>query len=70
MPYKREGVKIYTKKEGKWKLKQTTGSVAKAEGALRLLRGLESGDIKPKDVGKGKYSKIKRKRSKSSVKHK
>jgi len=62
MPYKRIGKTIYTKKTGKWKKKQTTGSVAKAERALKLLRGLEAGSIKPREVGKGKFAKGKRKK--------
>ena len=48
MPYKRIGKKIYTKATGRWRLKQTCHSVAKATRALKLLRGLEHGTIKRK----------------------
>lgn len=54
MPYKRIGSKIYTKSSGTWRLKQTCKSVSSAEKAIKLLRGLESGSIKKKDVGKKK----------------
>ena len=37
MPHKRRGKTIYHKKGGRWKKKQTCGSVAKAKAALRLL---------------------------------
>ena len=50
MPYKRVGSVIYHKKGDKWKVKQRCGSASKAKGALRLLRGLEHGSIKPEDV--------------------
>lgn len=43
MPYKRVGRKIYVKKKGRWRLKQTCRSVAAAKEALRLLRGIERG---------------------------
>jgi len=46
MPYKQIKRKIYTKATGKWRLKQTCGSIAKAKRALKLLRGLEKGTIK------------------------
>lgn len=52
MPYKREGSKVLHKKGNTWTVKQTCGSPAKAESAIRLLRGLESGSIKPSQVGK------------------
>ena len=44
--------------------KQTCGSVSAAERALKLLRGLESGSIKPSQVGKGKFAKKRKKRRK------
>jgi hypothetical protein len=47
MPYKRIGKKIYHKKQGRWKLKQTCKSVANAKKAMRFLSGLEHG-MKPK----------------------
>ena len=59
MPYKRINKTIYTKATGKWKKKQTCRSVAAANRALKLLRGLESGSIKPGQVGKGKFKKKK-----------
>ena len=46
MPYKRQGSKVLHKKGGKWKVKQTCGSPAKAEKAIKLLRGLEHGMVK------------------------
>ena len=66
MPYRRIGLKIYHKKGGKWKVKQTATSVANAEKTLKLLRGLESGSIKPSEVGKGKFAKKKKAKKKSS----
>jgi len=54
MPYKIVGKTVYTKRTGTWKKKQTCGSVAKAKRAIKLLRGLESGSIKPGQVGKRK----------------
>ena len=59
MPYKIKGSVIYHKKAGKWKIKQRCSSVANAKKALRLLQGLESGSIKPSEVGKGKFAKKK-----------
>jgi hypothetical protein len=59
MPYKLSGKKILHKKGGKWKVKQTSKTVASAKRALRLLRGLESGSIKPEQVGKEKFAKKK-----------
>jgi len=61
MPYKRIAKTVYTKRTGKWKKKQTCGSVAKAKRAMALLRGLESGSIKPSQVGKGKFKKTRKK---------
>lgn len=52
MPYRREGTKILHYKNGKWSVKQTCKSVEAAKGAMRLLYGLESGDIKKSEVGK------------------
>jgi len=46
VPYKRIGRIIYTKSSGKWKKKQVCRSVENAEGALRLLRGIEHGTVK------------------------
>jgi len=43
MPYKRKGKVVYHKKGGKWKVKQTATSVAKAKRAINLLRGVEHG---------------------------
>lgn len=43
MPYKVEGNKVLHFKGGKWSVKQTTGSPAKAQAAVRLLRGVEHG---------------------------
>jgi len=62
MPYRRKGRTIYSKATGKWRKKQTCGSVAKAKRALKLLRGLEKGSIKPSQVGKGKFAKKRRKK--------
>lgn len=62
MPYKRINKTIYTKSSGRWAKKQTCGSVAAANRALKLLRGLESGSIKRSEVGKGKFAKKKRKK--------
>jgi len=46
MPYKRIGRKVYTKKTGKWKLKQTAKSVVNAEKTIRLLDYLEGQEYK------------------------
>lgn len=62
MPYKRIGKTIYSKSTGKWRKKQTCGSVAKAKRALKLLQGLESGSIKKSQVGKGKWAKPKKRK--------
>ena len=43
MPYKRVGKKIMHEKGGKWQVKQTCTSEAKAERALHLLQGVEHG---------------------------
>lgn len=50
MPYKVEDSDVYTKASGKWRLKQHCQSKAKAESAVRLLRGIEKGTIK---LGRG-----------------
>jgi len=52
MPHKRVGKVIYHKKGGGWKVKQRCSSVTAANSAMRLLQGLEHGNIKPEDVGK------------------
>lgn len=57
MPYRRVGKTIYTKATGKWKKKQICKSIAAAERALKLLRGLESGSIKRSEVGKKRRKK-------------
>lgn len=57
MPYKIVGSKVMHQKGGKWTVKQTCGSPAKAKAAVRLLEGLEHGSIKPGQVGKGKFAK-------------
>jgi len=67
MPYRRSGTKVLHKKGGKWKVKQTCRSEAAAKRAMSLLRGLESGSIKPSQVGKGKFAK-KRKTSRKRKK--
>lgn len=41
MPYRRIGSKVYHKKDGKWKIKQSCGSIEAAKKALRLLQGIE-----------------------------
>lgn len=64
MPYKIIGKTIYTKRSGKWRKKQTARTVANAKRALKLLRGLEAGTIKPAQVGKGKFAKKKKGRRK------
>jgi hypothetical protein len=43
MPYKRVGKTIYHKKDGKWSVKQTCGSIAAAKKAMNLLHGVEHG---------------------------
>ena len=50
MPYKRIGSNVYTKATGRWRIKQHCRSVDNAKKAIRLLRGLEKGTIKPKDI--------------------
>lgn len=47
MPYKVIGRNVYHFKDGKWKLKQRAGSVAKAKATMNLLYGIESGRWKP-----------------------
>jgi len=59
MPYRRVGKTVQHKKGGKWTKKQTATSVANAEAAMRLLRGLESGSIKKSDVGRPKRTRQK-----------
>ena len=60
MPYRRKGRIIETKSSGTWKKKQTCKSVANAKKAMLLLRGLEHGSIKSKDVGKPKRKRKKK----------
>ena len=43
MPYRRVGNKVYHKKGGKWKVKQTCSSPGAAKSAIRLLQGVEHG---------------------------
>lgn len=43
MPYKTEGSNLLHFKDGKWKVKQHCSSPAAAEGARRLLEGVEHG---------------------------
>ena len=43
MPYRRVGRKVYHKKGGKWKVKQTCKSEAAAKSAIRLLHGVKHG---------------------------
>ena len=52
MPYKRVKNKVFSKATGSWKLKQTCKSVGNAIKAMKLLRGLEHGTIKMKDIYK------------------
>ena len=47
MPYKRVGKVIYTKSSGRWRVKQRASSVENAKRAIRLLRGIESGEWEP-----------------------
>jgi len=42
------GKAIFTKSSGTWKVKQRCSSVGNAEKALRLLRGIEHGTLKPR----------------------
>jgi len=46
MPYRRINTTIESKATGKWKKKQTCGTIDKAKRALTLLRGLHAGTIK------------------------
>lgn len=58
MPYKCDSNNnLLHKKGGKWSIKQHTTSHENCLKAMGLLYGLESGAIKKKDVGKGKYTK-------------
>jgi len=43
MPYKREGKNVMHKKDDHWTVKQHCTSVANAEKAIRLLRGVKHG---------------------------
>lgn len=69
MPYKRVGKTVYSKSSGKWKKKQTATSVPRAKRAMKLLRGLEHGTIKPSEVGNSrrKRRKLRRKTEKKWV---
>ncbi len=67
MPYKIKGNVIYHKKGGKWSIKQRCKSHKNALKALGLLEGLESGSIKPSQVGKGKYAKGKKRKTKRPI---
>ena len=42
MPYKRIGMKIYSKSTGKWRLKQTAKTINNAKATIRLLNMLEA----------------------------
>ena len=54
MPYKVIGNKVYHKKGGKWSVKQTCKSHSNAMAAMRLLRGVEGGEWKPRKKAEGK----------------
>lgn len=54
MPIERRGKVIWHRVGGGWKVKQRCKSVTSAKAAFGLLKGLESGSIKPEDVGKGR----------------
>jgi len=43
MPYKRIRKNIYTKRTGRWTIKQRCRNINNAKKALRLLRGIEHG---------------------------
>ena len=43
MPYKVSGNKVMHKKGSTWSVKQTCGSHAAAEKAIKLLQGIEHG---------------------------
>lgn len=43
MPYKVKGKQVLHKKSGKWSVKQTATSHAKALATVRLLQGVEHG---------------------------
>lgn len=62
MPYKIIGKKVYHKKGGKWKVKQTASSTAKARATVRLLRGIEHGYWRP--TGKKTFTRVKKHRRK------
>lgn len=62
MPYKLRGKTIYTKSNGRWKKKQTAKSVASAKRAMKLLYGIESGNITKSDLKKRRIKKKKSKR--------
>lgn len=61
MPYKRIGRRVYHKKGGMWKLKQTATSIPKAKATIRLLEGFERG-WRPTRVGLAHASKSTRRR--------
>ena len=67
MPYKRIGTKIYTKRTGTWKLKQTCTSIPNAKSALRLLNQIELNKMRkiirtPILTKNGAYIKLNKKR--------
>jgi hypothetical protein len=46
MPYKIKGKDVFHYKNGKWSIKQHCSSHENAVKAVRLLHGIDSGDIK------------------------
>jgi hypothetical protein len=52
VPYKTVGNKVYHFKNGRWSVKQVTGSKGNAKKALRLLNAVEYGGWKPTKKGK------------------
>jgi len=65
VPYKVIGNKVYHKKNGRWKVKQTCKSAANAKKAVNLLRGIEHGDWKPTGKPARKSRKTRKKKNRS-----
>lgn len=63
MPYKRVSNKVYHFKSHKWSIKQVCATPAKAEAAMRILKGLERKEklVECQQTGQTRYSAATRK---------
>lgn len=70
MPYKVKGNKVMHQKGGKWSVKQTASSPAKAKAAMNLLRGIEHGWVPTGKKARKTKKKTKKKAKKTGKKRK